>query len=72
MDRTGARWRLRGAEAVLRLRSLAASGDFDDYWRFHEDQERIRNHASRYATGLPSIRKPHHKIPRRRHLHLVE
>jgi hypothetical protein len=38
MDRTGARWSLTGAEAVLRLRSLRASGDFDAYWHFHEQQ----------------------------------
>ena len=58
MDRTGARWRLKGAEAVLRLRSLYASGDFDDYWQFHEEQELHRNHASRYAGALPTIRRP--------------
>src|SRR5437773_10447358 len=32
MDRTGARWSLKGAEAVLRLRALRTSGDFDAYW----------------------------------------
>ena len=32
MGRTGARWSLQGAEAVLRLRALRASSDFDDYW----------------------------------------
>jgi hypothetical protein len=32
MDRTGARWSLTGAEAVLRLRAVRASGDFDAYW----------------------------------------
>ena len=57
MDLTGARWRLEGAEAVLRLRSIWASGDFDDYWRFHEEQERVRNHASRYRAGVPKVRK---------------
>ena len=31
MDRTGARWSLTGAEAVLRLRAVRASGDFDAY-----------------------------------------
>ena len=35
LDITGARWNLPGAEAVLRLRSLLSSGDFDTYWRFH-------------------------------------
>ena len=32
MEVTGARWSLAGAEAVLRLRALQASGDFDAYW----------------------------------------
>ena len=36
MELTGARWRLIGAEAVLKLRALRASGDFDAYWDFHE------------------------------------
>ena len=52
MDLTGARWSLTGAEAVLQLRSLRASGDFDDYWRFHEQQEHMRNHKAHYAGGL--------------------
>ena len=51
MDRTGARWSLAGAEAVLRLRALRSSGDFDAYWRFHEQQEYRRNHAAQYADG---------------------
>ena len=52
MDLTGARWSLAGAEAVLRLRALrCSSGDFDEYWRFHEQCEYERNHASRYADG---------------------
>jgi hypothetical protein len=51
MDVTGARWSLAGAEAVLRLRALRASGDFDAYWRFHEQQEYQRNHAAHYADG---------------------
>ncbi len=32
MDITGARWRLDRAEAVLRIRALRVSGDFDEYW----------------------------------------
>jgi len=50
-ERTGARWSLKGAEAVLRLRALWASGDFEAYWAFHEKQEYLRNHAARYAGG---------------------
>ncbi len=45
MDLTGARWSLDGAEAVLRLRSLRASGDFEDYMDFHYRKERQRNYV---------------------------
>ena len=55
LDITGARWSVRGAEAILRLRSLRSSGDFDDYWRFHLDTEHQRHHASRYAEK-PTLR----------------
>src|SRR5438874_10573076 len=51
MDRTGARWSLTGAEAVLRLRALRASGDFDAYWQFHLARDKERNHASRYEDA---------------------
>ena len=50
LDITGARWRLKGAEAILKLRSLRSSGDLDDYWIFHKAQELERNHASRYEA----------------------
>jgi hypothetical protein len=52
MDLTGARWRLQSAEAVLKLRSLRSSGDFEAYWGFHKQQELQRNHLSRYAETL--------------------
>ena len=59
MDLTGARWRLVGAEAVLKLRALRASGDFDAYWDFHEAREYQRNHAQRYANGIaPPVTPP--------------
>jgi hypothetical protein len=45
MDITGARWSLGGAEAILRLRALISTGDFDDYWRFHLRQEQKRIHG---------------------------
>ena len=60
MDITGARWSLSGAEAVLKLRSLVTSDDFDDYWKFHLQREHQRNHLSKLAdprqlaTLLPS------------------
>jgi len=48
MELTGAQWRLAGAEAVLCLRSLRASQDFNEYWQFHLAQEYQREHATRY------------------------
>ncbi len=72
MDRTGARWSLKGAEAVLKLRSLYASGDLDDYWTFHERQEQQRNHSSRYADQkLPPLQPSNDGATGSRHLHLV-
>ena len=47
-DITGARWRLDRAEAVLRLRALRASRDFDEYWQFHKMQEFQRNHVNKF------------------------
>jgi len=43
---TGARWGLAGAEAVLKLRAIHSSRDWNEYWRFHERQEAWRNHAT--------------------------
>jgi hypothetical protein len=51
MDITGARWTVQGAEAVLKIRSLLASNDFDAYWTCHLQQERQRNHHNRYLNG---------------------
>jgi hypothetical protein len=45
MGITGARWDVPGAEAVLRLRAIRCSGDWDEYWKFHEQKERERNHG---------------------------
>jgi hypothetical protein len=72
MGRTGARWSLEGAEAVLRLRALRSSMDFEEYWSFHEDCELTRNHRSRYAQGvLPEMVMPPRKPGRVRHLEAV-
>jgi hypothetical protein len=57
MGRTGARWSLAGAgaEAIIRLRALRASGDFDDYWRFHLAKDHERTHRSRYVdSAIPN------------------
>jgi hypothetical protein len=73
MEITGARWRLAGAEAVLRLRSLRVSGDFDQYWEFHLQQEYKRNHEARYEKGQPPLPNPAlKKQTKASHLRLVE
>jgi hypothetical protein len=46
-----ARWSLKGAEAVLRLRALRSSGDFAAYWSYHVAQEFQRNHVASYVNG---------------------
>jgi hypothetical protein len=48
---TGARWSVPGAQAILQLRAIAASGDLDDYWNYHIARERQRNHLSRYQPA---------------------
>ncbi len=35
MEVPGARWGVSGAEAILRLRSVAKSQDWDEYWTFY-------------------------------------
>jgi hypothetical protein len=52
MGITGARWGLPGAQAILWLRAIRASGDHEAYWNYHIQQEHQRNHLSRYQTGL--------------------
>lgn len=81
MDITGARWNVPGAEAVLQLRALRASGDFDEYWCFHEQQEQRLNHEMAYAGAVPRVAHPVRRNPtasarstektRRGHLRLV-
>lgn len=68
MDITGARWSLEGAEAMLKIRALRSSGDFDDYWHFHRQREYERNHGVLYAHGMhPPLSYP----TRYAHLRLV-
>jgi hypothetical protein len=52
MGITGARWGLDGAQAMLWLRALHASGDHSAYWDYRIEQEHQRNHLSRFKDGL--------------------
>lgn len=44
MDLTGARWALAGAEAMLRIRAVMKSGDWEEYCRFHFRKEHDRTY----------------------------
>ncbi len=72
MGITGAKWRLTSAEAVLRLRALRSSNDFDEYWNFHEACEYKRNHQALYQNGeVPSTKLPQ-SLSRRTHLRVIK
>jgi hypothetical protein len=53
LDLSGATWTVQNAEAVLKLRALRCSHDFDEYWQFHEEQELQRNHLARFSNAKP-------------------
>lgn len=55
MDITGARWRLKGAEAVLKLRSLRSSGDASKYFQFYKEQSRVRVYGNANASNSDSF-----------------
>jgi hypothetical protein len=55
MGITGARWGLAGAQAMLWLRAINASGDTGTYWTWHIAQEHQRNHLSRYQDNLELV-----------------
>lgn len=44
MDITGARWGLQGAEAVIKLRAIITSNDFEEYFNFYKRQKCLRNY----------------------------
>ena len=56
---SGARWGLEGAEALLKLRSIYQSGDWQDYWKFHiaREQERLRSQKQWEPVDEPKTPK---------------
>jgi hypothetical protein len=44
MERSGMRWKLTTAEAMLKLRAVYLSSDFEAYWAFHVAREHARLH----------------------------
>jgi hypothetical protein len=72
LEITGAKWKLPSAEAVLRLRALRSSKDFDEYWTFHEDCEYKRNHQDLYAGGVVPRTSNAHFPVNRDHLKVIK
>jgi hypothetical protein len=60
----GARWSTAGAEAIILLRATVLSGDFDEYWSFHENQMFRRAHESKYCGLIPNTRSPLRAVKR--------
>jgi hypothetical protein len=50
MERSGMRWTEQMAEAIVHLRAIYLSGDFDRYWQFHIDQDQRRLYPDAWAV----------------------
>lgn len=50
MERSGMRWTQAMAEAIVKLRSLYLSGDFDEYWSYHVAQDQLRLYPKGHWT----------------------
>jgi hypothetical protein len=55
MERSGMRWTRPMAEAMLKLRAIALSGDFDEYWAFYVKREHERVYPPGYWRLLPTV-----------------
>ena len=56
---TGARWSLQGAEAILKLRSLNSSGDWEEYWSFHRSFREAKLRWVSDQQGFIVAKRPH-------------
>ena len=45
-------WTEKVAEAVVQLRAIYLSGDFDRYWSFHITKDQERLHPCRWSVVL--------------------
>ena len=50
MERSGMRWTEQMAEAIVQLRAIYLSGDFDRYWEFHIEQDQRRIYPSQWTV----------------------
>jgi hypothetical protein len=52
MERSGMRWTEEMAEAIVQLRAIYLSGDFDRYWAFHIAKDQQRLHPGDWSVVL--------------------
>jgi len=57
MEITGARWGINGAEAILKLRSIVKSNDWDGYWEFFTNQAKNNEFLPKGANSINSEEK---------------
>jgi hypothetical protein len=50
MERSGMRWTEQMAEALVQLRAVYLSGDFDCYWQFHIEQDQKRLYPEAWSV----------------------
>ncbi len=50
MERSGMRWTEQMAEAIVQLRAIYLSGDFDCYWQFHIEQDQRRLYPAGWSV----------------------
>ena len=61
MERSGMRWTEQMAEANVQLRAIYLSGDFNDYWHFHIEQDQKRLYPECKRRG-PSFQNSHTQL----------
>ena len=52
MERSGMRWTEEMAEAIVQLRAIYLSGDFDRYWAFHIEKDQQRLYPGNWTVVL--------------------
>ena len=50
MERSGMRWTEQMAEAIVQLRAIYLSGDFDQYWQFHIEHDQRRLYPAAWSV----------------------
>ncbi len=62
MERSGMRWTEQMAEAIVQLRAVHLSGDFDRYWIFHIEQDQKRLYPGAWSV----VQSSHTRMKRNR------